>query len=122
MDAPAGKVPPEVIVAVVRPASYVSSCASKTLDQKYIARTNLKMSMEVKFRSDAEGVRNVHDISACAVPEPLKGIQGLYIFPLKSKYPALFQTSGVYTFSFHLVNNIWQPVLYFCSFINVLKL
>ncbi|PQQ04219.1 uncharacterized protein Pyn_24805 [Prunus yedoensis var. nudiflora] len=105
VDAPAGKVPPEVIVAVVRPASYVSSCASKTLDQKYIARTNLKMSMEVKFRSDAEGLRNVCDISACTVPEPLKGIQGLYIFPLKSKYPALFQTSGVYTFSFHLTES-----------------
>ncbi|CAB4302019.1 unnamed protein product [Prunus armeniaca] len=105
VDAPAGKVPPEVIVAVVRPASYVSSCASKTLDQKYIARTNLKMFMEVKFRSDAEGLQNVCDISACAVPEPFKGIQGLYIFPLKSKYPALFQTSGVYTFSFHLTES-----------------
>ncbi|VVA11274.1 PREDICTED: DEFECTIVE IN MERISTEM [Prunus dulcis] len=105
VDAPAGKVPPEVIVAVVRPASYVSSCASKTLDQKYIARTNLKMFMEVEFRSDAEGLRTVRNISACAVPEPRKGIQGLYIFPLKSKYPALFQTSGVYTFSFHLTES-----------------
>lgn len=93
-------------MAIVRPASYDSSCISKTLDQKHIARTNLQMSMKVKFSSDAEGLQRVHDISVSVAPKSLKGFQGLYIFPLKSKYPDLFQNAGIYTFSFHLVSNI----------------
>ncbi|KAM1976756.1 hypothetical protein ACFX15_041359 [Malus domestica] len=102
VDAQAGKDPPEAIVAIVRPASYDSSCNSKTLDQKHIAKTNLQMSMKVKFSSDAEGLQRVHDISVSVAPKSLKGFQGLYIFPLKSKYPDLFQNAGIYTFSFHL--------------------
>ena len=39
-----GKVPSKEIVAVVRPANYKSSPASKSLDQKFIIKDNLEMS------------------------------------------------------------------------------
>ncbi|KAG6752676.1 hypothetical protein POTOM_042705 [Populus tomentosa] len=42
----AGCAPPKEIVAVVRPGCYVSSSHSKILDQKYIVKTNLEMSIE----------------------------------------------------------------------------
>ncbi|KAH8492181.1 hypothetical protein H0E87_021675 [Populus deltoides] len=42
----AGCTPPKEIVAVVRPGCYVSSSHSKILDQKYIVKTNLEMSIE----------------------------------------------------------------------------
>lgn len=104
MDARAGKVPPEEIVAVIRPGNYVYSSASKTLDQKYIVKSNLEMSMEVNFRGNAEDVH--HIFSVRVGPKSLKGIPGLYVFPLKCKLPGFFRSAGVYTFSFHLVSNI----------------
>ncbi|KAF2291896.1 hypothetical protein GH714_036024 [Hevea brasiliensis] len=42
-----GQVPPLEIVAVIRPASYVASSTSNSLDQKYIFKDVSEMSMEV---------------------------------------------------------------------------
>lgn len=107
VDARAGKVPPEEIVLVIRPGNYAYSSSSKTLDQKYIIKSNLEMSVEVNFRGNAEDLQNVHHIFSVRVrPKSLKGIQGLYVFPLKCKLPGIFRSAGVYTFSFHLVSNI----------------
>lgn len=95
----AGQVPPTEIVAVVRPANFVSSFTSKNLDQKYIVKSNLEMSMEVKFE-DAH-----HIYSGCVTPSSRKGFHGLYIFPLGCKFPELFRKAGLYTFKFSLVSN-----------------
>ncbi|XP_059434267.1 structural maintenance of chromosomes flexible hinge domain-containing protein GMI1 [Corylus avellana] len=97
----AGEVPPKEIVAVVRPANFVSSGASKNLDQKHIVKTNLEMSMEVKFRKEVEDLQDCrHIYSVRITPSSRKGFHGLYIFPLGCKFPELFQKAGVYMFSF----------------------
>lgn len=107
MDARAGKVPQEEIVAVVRPGNYVYSSSSKSLDQKYIVKSNLEMSMEVSFRGNANELQNVRHIYSVRIgPKSLKGIQGVYVFPVKHKLLGFFQSAGIYTFSFHLVSNI----------------
>ena len=115
MDARAGKVPPEDIVALIRPGNYVYSNSSKSLDQKYIVKSNLEMSLEVNFRGDSDERQNVQHIYSVRVgPKSLKGIQGLYVFPVKHKLRGLFRNAGIYTFSFHLVSNIEQcPVCLF---------
>ncbi|KAM5557603.1 structural maintenance of chromosomes flexible hinge domain-containing protein GMI1 [Rosa sericea] len=103
VHAQAGKVPPEEIVAIVRPGNYVYSSSSKSLDQKYIVKSNLEMSMEVNFRDDAKELQNVRHIFSVRVgPKSLKGFQGLYVFPVKRKLSGFFQSAGIYTFSFHL--------------------
>ncbi|KAJ6376123.1 hypothetical protein OIU77_000983 [Salix suchowensis] len=99
----AGCAPPAEIVAVVRPVLYISSSHSKSLDQKYIAKTNLEMSIEVKIRKSAEECQNVgHIYSARIAPSSRKGFNGLYIFSLGCKLPDLFKEAGVYTFLFTL--------------------
>lgn len=107
----AGQVPPTEIVAVVRPANFVSSVTSKNLDQKYIVKSNLEMCMEVKYRDE-----DTHHIySGRVTPSSRKGLHGLYIFPLGCKFPELFQKAGLYTFSFSLkgstCNNCVKKVL-----------
>lgn len=102
----AGQVPPKEIVAVVRPANFVSSGTPKNLDQRYIVKGNLEMSMEVKFRKEAEDLQDCHHIYSVRVtPSSRKGFHGLYIFPLGCKFPELFRKAGVYMFSFSLVSN-----------------
>lgn len=106
MNSCAGHVPPKEVVAVVRPASYGSSSASKNLDQKYIIKSNLEMSMEVNFTGAAPDRHRVNHIySERLNPSSRKGIQGLYVFPLQCKLP-LFDRAGVYTFTFSLVSYI----------------
>ncbi|KAM4068715.1 hypothetical protein ACB094_12G034100 [Castanea mollissima] len=111
----AGQVPPTEIVAVLRPANFVSSFTSKNLDQKYIVKSNLEMSMEVKFE-EAEHPEDAHHIySGCVTPSSRKGFHGLYIFPLGCKFPELFRKAGLYTFKFSLkdstCNNCIKRVL-----------
>lgn len=117
VDAPvyAGQVPPKEIVAVVRPASFVSSSASKNLDQKYIIKDNfasknldqkyiikdnLELSMEVKLMDGTKDTKHIY--SKCVTPSSRNGFHGLYIFPLGCKFPQLFQKAGVYTFTVFL--------------------
>ncbi|KAK9994804.1 hypothetical protein SO802_024507 [Lithocarpus litseifolius] len=112
----AGQVPPTEIVAVVRPANFVSSITSKNLDQKYIVKSNLEMSMEIKILKEAEHPEDAHNIySGCVTPSSRKGFHGLYIFPLGCKFPELFQKAGLYTFKFSLkdstCNNCIKRVL-----------
>ncbi|XP_050237468.1 structural maintenance of chromosomes flexible hinge domain-containing protein GMI1 isoform X2 [Mercurialis annua] len=101
----AGQVPPSEIVAVVRPASFISSNTSNNLDQKYIVKSNSEMSMGVQFRRDTkdrcvEPIYSTRITSSCR-----KGIGGLYIFSLVPILSRLFRESGVYTFSFSLVGS-----------------
>lgn len=99
----AGCAPPTEIVAVVRPGCYVSSSHSKILDQKYIVKTNLEMSIEVKIKKSAEESQDVgHLYSARIGPSSRKGFDGLYIFSLGCKLPGSFKEAGVYTFLFTL--------------------
>ncbi|XP_059304587.1 structural maintenance of chromosomes flexible hinge domain-containing protein GMI1 isoform X2 [Lycium ferocissimum] len=98
----AGHEPPEVIVAVVRPASFSSVTASKSLDQKHIMKENFEMTIEVKFKADENEKKLSHIYSGLLTPSSLKGSNGLYIFPLKKKSPDLFQKAGIYLFRFSL--------------------
>ncbi|KAM7504877.1 hypothetical protein LguiB_003781 [Lonicera macranthoides] len=58
----AGHVPPEEIVAVVRPTSFYSSSASKNLDQKYIIKENFEMSLKIKFRAEERNLKDENHI------------------------------------------------------------
>ncbi|KAH9724084.1 Structural maintenance of chromosomes flexible hinge domain-containing protein GMI1 [Citrus sinensis] len=99
----AGQNPPREIVAVVRPASFISSSASKNLVQKYIVKNSSEMLMEVKFKCEDENLEDVVPLyTARVAPSSRKGYQGLYIFEVGCKFPKLFQNAGAYTFSFHL--------------------
>ncbi|KAL5567763.1 hypothetical protein UlMin_024338 [Ulmus minor] len=102
----AGKVPPKEIVAVVRPANYNSSPASKSLDQKFIIKDNLEMSLEVKFSEDGKNFTNAqHVYSTRVTPSSYSGVQGVYVFPIRSNLSDWFQKAGVYAFSFSLTNS-----------------
>ncbi|XVF10079.1 hypothetical protein REPUB_Repub07fG0152300 [Reevesia pubescens] len=98
----AGQVPPKDIVAVLRPSSVSFPGASDDLDQKYIVKTNLEMSMEVKFRKTKNDQDVKHICSLRITPSSCKGFHGLYIFSLGCKFPHLFQEAGAYTFSFFI--------------------
>lgn len=103
----AGHVPPEEIVAVVRPTSFYSSSSSKNLDQKYIIKENFEMSLKIKFRTEERNLKDENHIySARVSPSSRKGFHGLYIFPLICKSMQLFQRSGFYTFSFSIVSSL----------------
>ncbi|CAN4085710.1 unnamed protein product [Withania somnifera] len=71
----AGHEPPKEIAAVIRPASFRSVTASKSLDQKYIMKENFEMALEIKFKAD-ENEKN------------------------RKKLPNLFQKAGIYLFRF----------------------
>ncbi|KAL8049446.1 hypothetical protein ABFX02_06G021100 [Erythranthe guttata] len=99
----AGDEPPENIVAVVRPKSFDSKGNYKRLDQKFIVRDNLDMILKVTFRVGDEYVgESDHIYSVIIPPSSHQGLHGLYVFPVKSKQPLLFQKAGFYTFSFAL--------------------
>ncbi|XP_057951572.1 structural maintenance of chromosomes flexible hinge domain-containing protein GMI1 isoform X2 [Malania oleifera] len=104
----AGHVPPNEIVAVVRPVSFFSSNAAKNLDQKYIVNNHLEMHVEIKFINEAMDIpeKAHHIYSGHIAPSSRKGFHGLYILPLGSKLPNLFQKAGVYTFSFYVKNSV----------------
>ena len=103
----AGHVPPEEIIAVVRPTSFYSSSATKNLDQKYIIKENFEMSLKIRFRAEEMNLKDENHIySARVSPSSRKGFHGLYIFPLICKSMQLFQRSGFYTFSFSIVSSL----------------
>ncbi|MCD7458064.1 hypothetical protein HAX54_037085 [Datura stramonium] len=101
----AGHEPPEEITAVVRPASFSSVTASKSLDQKYIMKENFEMTLEIKFKADENEKELAHIYSGRLTPSSLKGFHGLYRFPLKMKLPDLFQKAGIYLFRFSLIES-----------------
>lgn len=109
----AGQAPPAEIVAVLRPADFISSGTSENLDQRYIVKSNLEMSMEVTYQkkemsmevkfTEAEDLQDArHIYSRRVTTSSRKGFHGLYIFPLGCKFPDLFQKAGVYKFLFSL--------------------
>ncbi|KAL0400592.1 UNVERIFIED_CONTAM: Structural maintenance of chromosomes flexible hinge domain-containing protein GMI1 [Sesamum latifolium] len=99
----AGDAPPENIVAVIRPKAFNPGNSSKRLDQKFIVRDCLDMSLEVNLRAGGKNVgRHGHIYSVRIPPSSHKGLHGLYVFPLKSKWPDLFQKAGSYALSFSL--------------------
>ncbi|XP_060971263.1 structural maintenance of chromosomes flexible hinge domain-containing protein GMI1 isoform X1 [Cannabis sativa] len=103
----AGKVPPKEVVAVVRPANYVRKGDSRVLDQRYIFKCNIDMSMEVKFIGEEKDPhKDEHVYSKRVSPSSNHGVHGIYVFPLrcKQKLPHLFQKAGVYKFSFSLID------------------
>ncbi|CAK9151606.1 unnamed protein product [Ilex paraguariensis] len=86
----AGHLPPEQIIAV-------------NLDQKHIAKENFEMTLEIKYYSQNKDLQNVqHIYSVRVAPSSRKAFHGLYIFPLRSKFPKLFQEAGLYIFTFSL--------------------
>ncbi|KAK2992739.1 hypothetical protein RJ640_023252, partial [Escallonia rubra] len=97
----AGHVPPKEIVAVIRPRSFSDTSTPKNLDQKYIIRENLEMTLDIKCRAGNMSVHDQHIFSTRITPSTRNGIHGLYIFPLRCKLPQ-FQRAGVYEFSFSL--------------------
>ncbi|XVE58363.1 hypothetical protein DITRI_Ditri04bG0163800 [Diplodiscus trichospermus] len=96
----AGETPPKDIVAVLRPRSFSFPGASSDLDQKDIVKTNLEMSMEIKFRITKNHQDVIHIYSCRIMPSSCKGLHGLYRFPLGCRFPDLFKKAGLYTFSF----------------------
>lgn len=113
----AGHVPPKDVVGVVRPASFNSANASKSLDQKHIVISKeLEMGMQIKWRAADKG-KDVHHIySGFIKPSSHSGFQGLYIFPVGRKFPVLFEKAGDYTFSFSVVSNLLEFFGIFLSF------
>ncbi|KAJ4726669.1 Protein defective in meristem silencing 3 [Melia azedarach] len=102
----AGQVPPREIVAVIRPASFISSSALNNLDQKFIVKDVIEMVMEVKFTSKVNNIKDVQNVfTARVAPSSRKGYRGLYIFEFGWKFPKLFQKAGTYTFSFFLTES-----------------
>ncbi|XP_048139026.1 structural maintenance of chromosomes flexible hinge domain-containing protein GMI1 isoform X2 [Rhodamnia argentea] len=97
---PAGQDPPKEIVAVVRPANFCFSTAPKNLDQKYIVKNRMEMSMEVKFSGNSDNGQERHIYSSRVTPSFHRGFHGLYIFSLQHKSHELFQKAGVYKFLF----------------------
>lgn len=112
----AGRAPPQQIIAVVRPACFTSSTQSKKLDQKHIVKMNgEEMVMVVKLldpnmKSSDKNVKLV--CSQRMFPTAHKGISGLYIFSLGSKFPNLFKKAGTYSFSFSIVSNSLRPYFF----------
>ncbi|XP_039172885.1 structural maintenance of chromosomes flexible hinge domain-containing protein GMI1-like [Eucalyptus grandis] len=99
---PAGQDPPKEIVAIVRPANFSYSTAPKNLDQKYIVKNKMEMSMEVKFSGDSDICRESILYSSRVTPSYYRGYHGLYIFSLQHKSHELFQKSGIYKFLLHM--------------------
>ncbi|XP_019097222.1 PREDICTED: uncharacterized protein LOC104770816 isoform X1 [Camelina sativa] len=105
----AGETPPKQIVAVVRPASFTSSKVSKRLDQKHIVKMDGDMLMEVEFQDTNIKSRDMNTkilYSDHCFPTSFKGFQGLYIFPLESKHPDMFNKAGIYNFCFSIGKSI----------------
>lgn len=110
----AGETPPQQIVAVVRPASFISSKVSKKLDQKDIVKMDEDMLMEVEFqdtdiKSKDKNTKLLY--SHHCLPTSRSGFHGLYIFPLESKLPNMFNKAGIYIFCFSIVSNV---IIFIC--------
>ncbi|XP_020260152.1 uncharacterized protein LOC109836607 isoform X1 [Asparagus officinalis] len=100
----AGYDPPDEIVAVIRPSCYNTSTSSKGLDQKFIVKDDLEMSMEVRLVCGGKGSPGGDLVFAQRIKPSLRnGFHGLYIFPLRPRKAKLFCKSGVYIFSFSVV-------------------
>lgn len=107
----AGFVPPDEIVAVVRPFNFTACSSSKGLDLKYIVKDDLEMSMEIKYIGEGKDCQGHLPIDVQrAWPSSRKGFGGLYIFPLGYKFPKLFHKCGVYKFCFS-VSNILESLI-----------
>lgn len=114
--ATAGKYYPKEVVAVVRPANYVSQSDSKVLDQKYIFKSNVEMSLKVMFNGYKKGLQNAdHCYSLRVAPSSHRGVHGIYVFPLRCRFQDLFQKAGVFTFSFSLVSCSQKVQFYLCQ-------
>lgn len=106
-----GRAPPQQIVAVIRPASFTSVTPSKKLEQKHVVSMEGKeMVMVVKLADpNTKPSAKVATKSVCSqrvFPTSCKGIGGLYIFSLRSKFPNLFKRAGTYNFSFSIGDSI----------------
>ncbi|KAG9448240.1 hypothetical protein H6P81_014368 [Aristolochia fimbriata] len=96
----AGTAPPENIVAVFRPATFTSSW-SMSLDQKYIIKDTLEMLFTIEYVNEGKNIENGDTIASETVkPSTHGGLHGLYIFPLRSRFPQLFRRAGIFLFSF----------------------
>lgn len=103
----AGDAPPENIVAVIRPKSFDTAPREKRFNQKFIVRDNLDMSLDLKRKASEGNAGDCdHIYSVRRSASSHKGLYGLYIFPLREKWPMLFQKPGIYTVSFSLVTII----------------
>lgn len=99
----AGDEPPEKIVAVIRPKAFNSGSSSDRFDQKFIIRQNIDMTLKIMFRFGQKNIGE-HIYSKRVSPSSLKGLHGLYVFPVKSKVPQLFKKAGFIAFLFSLVS------------------
>nr|XP_010915961.1 structural maintenance of chromosomes flexible hinge domain-containing protein GMI1 [Elaeis guineensis] len=100
----AGCVPPAEIVAVIRPESFIHSSSPNSLDQKYVLKDELEMSMKIRHMHESQGCQNVEFVHAEYMkPSSRNGIHGLYIYSLRQKHPDLFCKAGVYIFLFSVV-------------------
>lgn len=95
---------PENIVVVIRPKSFCSGKGCKRLDQKFIVRANLEMTLNIAKRSSDDGAGGYKHIYSVRRPaSSVKGLRGFYIFPLDTSGHPLFQEPGFFKLSFSLV-------------------
>ncbi|XP_077226812.1 gamma-irradiation and mitomycin c induced 1 [Tasmannia lanceolata] len=100
----AGYVPPNEIVAVVRPGCFTTSSPSEGLDQKYILKNDLEMKMEIIRFGKGKDCQDGAPICAERIKaSSRKGLHGFYIFPLGSKFSMLFRNAGAYSFTFRVI-------------------
>ncbi|PIA31345.1 hypothetical protein AQUCO_05000016v1 [Aquilegia coerulea] len=107
-DAPvyAGNVTLKKIIAVVRPVSYTSPSSFRSVDQKFIIKDDLGMSMEVTYIGKDDGGCDGEFIFGQRINSSKHGgIQGLYVFVVGSTDLKHFQKSGIYKFLFTIVNS-----------------
>nr|XP_018675545.1 PREDICTED: uncharacterized protein LOC103968942 isoform X3 [Musa acuminata subsp. malaccensis] len=103
MEAPvvAGFTPPREIVAVIRPANFSSSMASKGLDQKNIVKNEFEMTLKISHKCRAKQNEQMTLAHTKSVkPSSHTGISGLYIFGLQDICSKLFYKAGIYIFTF----------------------
>ncbi|KAK1276605.1 hypothetical protein QJS04_geneDACA012786 [Acorus gramineus] len=82
----AGHAPPELVVGVIRPGTFDASSSSGSLDQKFIVKDDLEMTMEIRRTHDGKQCHADEVIHGERVkPSSYKGLQGLYIFSLGLK-------------------------------------
>lgn len=87
--------------------------ASEKLDQKSIVKSDLEMIMNVTLRGTEDTQdKNVYSVRVSCSSQ--KDFHGIYLFPLGSKLPDLFNISGTYTFKFSLVSSTKKsPIIWF---------
>ncbi|RZR84467.1 hypothetical protein BHM03_00011306 [Ensete ventricosum] len=103
----AGFTPPRKIVAVIRPANFTSSMASKGLDQKNIVKNEFEMSLKISRKCGAkQNEQRTLAHTKSVKPSSHIGISGLYIFGLQDICSKLFHKAGIYIFTFFVVKNV----------------